>query len=374
MANILSLVWYKVLPAKFGGQKGIALFNQHIGEHHQVYCLCAANNEPTGQESYKVIRDLPVSKWQFLDPLLHQKISTYITKYEITHLLIEHCYHGLNGIWLAQKHGLKIVVHSHNIEYERFRTMHKWWWPILKQLERKAHRAANLSLFKTRADMDHAVKTFHLEAGSCMVVPVGIERSAPIGSDEKKKARVTLEKTHGIDPATRIIYFNGTLDYEPNALALTEIVEKIIPKLAAQTDQSFVVLVTGRLIFSSYGYLKKLSHPCYINAGLVDDVETYFAGSDIFINPVSTGGGIKVKLMEALSYGLPVLSYVSGAAGVEPDLAGQALTIIPDGDTAKFASAIMEHWKDEPPVPDEFFQEYSWESISKQVAERIGQL
>ncbi len=374
MANILSLVWYKVMPAQFGGQKGIVLFNQYIGKHHHIVCLCSSNNEPSGAEGFTVIRELPDSKWQFFDPTLQNRISRVIREHKITHLVLEHCYHGINGIWLAKQHGLKLIVHSHNMEYDRFRTMGKWWWRALYALEKRTHLAADLSMFKTENDLQHAVHAFQLDPGKCLVVPHGLERTGPVEMNEKLKCRRTLENTYGISSNTKLIYFNGTLDYEPNALALKHIVDQIIPAIAARTAQSFVVMVTGRLIFSDYQYIRKISHPSYLYAGLVDDIETYFSGADVFINPVSTGGGIKVKLMEALSYGLPVISYASGATGVDRAMTKTALTVVADLHADQFAKEIISHWDDTPELPASFYATYHWQAISNQAAERIGRL
>jgi glycosyltransferase involved in cell wall biosynthesis len=371
MANILSLVWYKVLPAKFGGQKGVALFNQYVGKHHHIVCLCSSNNEPGGDEGFTVINELPDSKWQFADPFLHKKISRIIVEHKITHLVLEHCYHGINGIRLARKHGLKLIVHSHNIEYERFRNMHKWWWRALYLLEKRTHQAADLSMFKTENDLKLAIESFQLDHGKCMVVPHGIVRADTPDAALRMKSRRILENSYGIPFNTKIIYFNGTLDYEPNALALKEIVEKIIPALGSKTSQAFMVMVTGRLIFSSYDYVKKLSHPCYLYAGEVEDISAYFSGADIFINPVATGGGIKVKLMEALSYGLPVISYASGAVGVDQALTGNALTVVADRDVDRLAQEVIDHWNDCPVLDTDFFRKYHWQEVSKQAAERI---
>ena len=48
-------------------------------------------------------------------------------------------------------------------------------------------------------------------------------------------------------------------------------------------------------------------------------------GADVFINPITSGGGIKVKIMEALSYGLPVVSTVHGAKGIDKTVTGRQL-------------------------------------------------
>jgi glycosyltransferase involved in cell wall biosynthesis len=207
-----------------------------------------------------------------------------------------------------------------------------------------------------------------------MVVPFGIERTDVPGAEERKKCHRVLEQKHGIAPGTKIVLFNGTLDYEPNALALVHIVQHIIPELERITGGSFIVLVTGRIEYREYRYLRELSHPRYTYAGSVDDIDTYFMGADIFINPLVKGGGVKVKLVEALSFGLPVVSYQSGARGIEKDITGDNLTIVSDGNIEKFAASIAANWDHQGILPTTFFSKYSWQSITREVAKRIEQL
>lgn len=52
--------------------------------------------------------------------------------------------------------------------------------------------------------------------------------------------------------------------------------------------------------------------------GFVDNIFNCYEGSDIIINPVSFGGGLKIKSIEALSFGLPLLSTSVGLEGMEP--------------------------------------------------------
>jgi glycosyltransferase involved in cell wall biosynthesis len=57
--------------------------------------------------------------------------------------------------------------------------------------------------------------------------------------------------------------------------------------------------------------------------GFVENVRPFFANSDIFISPLLMGGGIKVKVLEAMSAGLPVIGNevamegIGGNPGVE---------------------------------------------------------
>jgi glycosyltransferase involved in cell wall biosynthesis len=56
-------------------------------------------------------------------------------------------------------------------------------------------------------------------------------------------------------------------------------------------------------------------HRAVILAGEYDKVYDFYASGDIFINPELKGTGYKIKTIEALAYGLPVVSTTAGAAG-----------------------------------------------------------
>lgn len=51
--------------------------------------------------------------------------------------------------------------------------------------------------------------------------------------------------------------------------------------------------------------------------GWVDDLKTFYQQCRLIINPCETGSGLKIKTIEAISFGIPVVSTPCGAAGVE---------------------------------------------------------
>lgn len=51
-------------------------------------------------------------------------------------------------------------------------------------------------------------------------------------------------------------------------------------------------------------------------AGAVDDLRPYREQATIFINPMRLGSGLRIKLLEAMATGLPVVTTTLGAAGI----------------------------------------------------------
>ena len=59
---------------------------------------------------------------------------------------------------------------------------------------------------------------------------------------------------------------------------------------------------------------------CAVNAaiiGEVDDVSEYYANSDIALVPLLEGSGTRLKILEAMSFGIPVVSTSIGAEGID---------------------------------------------------------
>ena len=117
-ADIVSIVWFKIFPARFGGQKGIALFTRYLSQYFRIICLCSNDNEIT-DENFQVNPVLTSGKKQFFHLSGYNKILRLIKQSKCRYILLEHCYYGLVGVFLKRRLNKLLIVHSHNIEYHR---------------------------------------------------------------------------------------------------------------------------------------------------------------------------------------------------------------------------------------------------------------
>ena len=362
MNNFLSIVWYKVLPPIFGGQRGIALFNQHLGERESLTCLCSSDNEASENLSYRLLNQLTTSRVQFWNPFVRREILDVIKGSSFSHVIIEHPYHG----WLGRhKHrlGFKFIVHAHNIEHLRMKARNKPWWRQIRKIEEEAFGYADLIMFKTKEDLDAAVEIFRLDATKCMVLPFGItQHSQPIRDGERCSA---FRKRMGIDPDERIILFAGSMDYEPNAAALEAIEKNIIPELR-KIGQPFRIIVCGNKEETNS------SNSELIMAGQVSEIEEFFLCSDVFINPVTMGSGVQTKNIEAVANGLPLVCTRFSAKGLPTALHDRMLLVSEDGNWKEFAENIMKAERSE--VPQEFYRDLHWEGIISGFLRRLERI
>lgn len=365
--KILSLVPYKFLPPEMGGQKGIAFFNRYLSKHVNLTCITIKANSAISSEVYPIKNILSNSSVRYINLFYFFKLKRIIRDEKITHLLIEHPYYGWLGILLKWFCKVKLIVHSHNIESHRFKSMKKWWWGILWHYEGFTHRQADYNFFIHNDDRNFAIKNFKLVPEKCTTITYGFELSeAPIAS-AKQAAKEQVCKIHSIDKADKILLFNGTLGYKPNLDALDIILNNINPSLLINNNFKYKILICGSKLPVAYNGLISYKEKNIIYAGFVDDINLYFKGCDIFINPVIDGGGIKTKVVEALGYDLSVISSNSGAIGIPVEITSGKLQILPDNDWDEFVRQIV-LWSPGNTISTTYFDHFYWDNIAAKAA------
>jgi glycosyltransferase involved in cell wall biosynthesis len=187
------------------------------------------------------------------------------------------------------------------------------------------------------------------------VIPLGVDvqRTKPAHPSAKARAKAAL----GLEGKC-VALFVGSL-YEPNVEAAATLFD-----IAAQgTWKDLVFLVVGRV-----GERLRSNGRVWITGG-VSDSTPYFDAADLAVNPMRSGGGMQVKLLEFLAAGLPTVTTPIGARGLDA-LSGRDLIVaeLPD-----FAGAIQS-LVDDPVRAAEIGgtgrrlveERYSWEAIAHQ--------
>ena len=112
---------------------------------------------------------------------------------------------------------------------------------------------------------------------------------------------------------TRTIVFVGTMGYAPNADAISWFAARVWPRLRREAPFPVRLIVVGA---SPPATLARLDARCDMTVtGEVGDVAPFYDVADLAVVPLRAGGGTRIKLLEAASRGVPVVSTSFGAAG-----------------------------------------------------------
>ncbi len=367
---------YKILPAVKGGEKGIYFFLKYVAKYTPVTCFSVSENaahisgvewEPVLSSTQKKIRYANLSLIGILKRICKKK--------EIQHIIVEHPYYAWLGIALKKWAGLQLIIHSHNIEAARFKSMGKWWWSIMYCYEKWAHRSADFSFFITEEDRAYATSTYGVNPEQCAVITYGIETAAAPSFEERALCKKKICEQLQISPENQIIFFNGALNYSPNRDGLDRILNQINPLLHAQMTTPYKIIICGMQLPEAYQGLEAYKNQHILYQGFVADIDVFFKAADLFINPIIDGGGIKTKLVEALGANTPSISFVSGAYGIPLSITGSHLTVVRDDDASAFAHAIVAALNSPADnIPSTFYQHFSWDAIARKAARCIENL
>jgi glycosyltransferase involved in cell wall biosynthesis len=165
------------------------------------------------------------------------------------------------------------------------------------------------------------------------------------------------------EPDDRVLFF-GNMSYEPNAEAVEVIADEIAPRLAEEHPELEIHLAGPDCdeITDSVEGLENV-----VVAGLVDDIASYIRESRVVIVPLLTGSGTRLKIIESLACGTPVVSTPKGAEGWPNDWNGLVEAPIPE-----FPSTVDQLFEIE--IPDaeyETYLSYSWHSQVEDLVKRI---
>jgi glycosyltransferase involved in cell wall biosynthesis len=115
------------------------------------------------------------------------------------------------------------------------------------------------------------------------------------------------------DPAQML--FMGSLDWRPNQDAAIQLLTDILPKVRASVPRASAVLVGRRP--PEWLRAKVNATPGAELHADVPDVRPFLARCGFLVVPLRIGGGSRLKILEALAAGTPVVSTGVGAEGLE---------------------------------------------------------
>ena len=265
------------------------------------------------------------------------------------------------GAYLPDCRGIPTVLHLHDVAWvmwERLAQVVPFYLRPLVAIEASRIRRDELAACRG--------------AGVC--VPVSeIDQERLLAATEGAPVRVQFVRP-GVDcgelspanraPGSRNLVFVGSMSYPPNVDAAEFFVRDVLPLIAASVPEVTLTIVGARPAAS----VQRLAeNPRVRVTGLVDDVRPFYAEAAATIVPLRVGGGVRMKILEAMALGSPVVSTSIGAEGLglEPgrdlliadtpaELAAAAVRLLRD---PPFGSALAEHAR------QTVVQRFSWNAV-----------
>jgi glycosyltransferase involved in cell wall biosynthesis len=170
-------------------------------------------------------------------------------------------------------------------------------WRKMRRAEARVVREADAAV--AVSDTDRELFAEQSEPEHVTVIPTGVDAEyfAP----------------HGVPEIPNRLVFSGSMDWYPNEDAIVYFAEHVWPILRAARP-SVSLTVVGRHPSARLAALAKTAGITL--TGTVDDVRPFVDEAAVYVVPLRVGGGTRLKILEALAMGKPVVSTTVGAEGL----------------------------------------------------------
>jgi glycosyltransferase involved in cell wall biosynthesis len=258
-----------------------------------------------------ILRRSSLQADRFFSNEMAQKLKDIFIKETFDVVVLESVFTG-NYLETIRNHSqAKIFLRGHNIE-------HLIWQRLSKQTKNPIKKAAycylaaslkrfELSLFEK---IDGYLPITEVDSKffkqlrpnlSSQVVPFGIDLP------------VYPYQEHKINPHKISLFHIGSMNWQPNKEGMRWFLEHVWKK-AVEKHAHLTLVLAGK------GNKEFFRNKIYKNVQVfdfVEDAQQFMNKHDIMVAPLLSGSGMRIKIMEGLALGKPIITTTTGAEGIE---------------------------------------------------------
>jgi glycosyltransferase involved in cell wall biosynthesis len=207
--------------------------------------------------------------------------------------------------WVTHAHNVESLIWKRYVQHEKNifkRAFVRSQWKKMIRFERKVFKSSTSVIFVSETDSDIARIEFDCQRRA--VVDNGVDVhdfpfTAPTFRDPNR------------------ILFLGSLDWRPNVDGLLFFLDEVWPQIQCKRP-SILLDIVGRAPVSRLA--RRIRYESNVNLYYdVSSVQPFLSRAGCMVVPLRIGGGSRLKILEAASSGLPVISTPVGAEGLAMD-------------------------------------------------------
>ncbi|CAH2601477.1 Glycosyltransferase family 4 protein [Rhodovastum atsumiense] len=331
--RILWTMPYVPWPTTNGGKvKGYALLRQMAARGHAITLLCLTKEMPDEAarahlESFldelivlprrpraspgRLLRAAlslgrpTVATINGCDPNYSRMFDTLLQR-DFDIVQIEHSYAFEPFDAPLRRRGVPFLLNEHNVEsqvvHEQYRRLPSWLRPLARLdaarariWERQVLRRAACVIACSETDRD----AFAAVGAHAVLLPHGIDL-APFATVRR-------------DASARRVVFLGNYEYAPNVDAVHWLCEAIMPELW-RTEPQARLAVYGHAMPQEWR--RRWADARLEFHGYAASVAEVHAASSVFVAPLRSGGGSKLKVLEAMASAMPIVATREALTGL----------------------------------------------------------
>jgi glycosyltransferase involved in cell wall biosynthesis len=232
---------------------------------------------------------------------------------------------------------------------------------LVRTIERRVLRCGYRAvIYVTHEDVASAAKLGAGAGTAVNLLPIGVDTKEWHPSDRGRLCSGPVK-----------IVFSGVMNFRPNIDAAVHLVRNILPRVMSDCE----VFIVGKDPVPEVLELGRLDRRVRVT-GAVDSVRRYLQDCDIFVAPMVRSAGIKIKIVQAMAMGLPVVATGECAAAFSDAPGGMVIA-----DSADDFSAAIDRLAGDHAARSALGQEarryvelgWSWEERGRGFAEIVAQ-
>ncbi len=279
---------------------------------------------------------MPFVARKYLCDEMQRRIMKLMSEVTFDVVQIEHVYmgsyfegaHGCRGAGkLLTMHNIESLLYKRQADVERSIAWKAYWYFEYLKLARYERRILSMcDAILAMSEIDKALLCAKHPGIRSFIVPNTVDVSGyEISEDE-------------VEP--HLLMFSGSMNYPPNQDAVLFFCRDIFPRIKRRIPEAKFYVV-GKRPPNSFVSLENSND--VVITGYVDDVKPYLRKTSVFVVPLRAGGGTRLKILEAMAMGKPVVSTGIGAEGLKVNPGGNILIADEPED---FASKVARLLKD----------------------------
>ena len=266
----------------------------------------------------------------------------------------------------------KTVLDNHNVEHMIIRRIAdtdgspaarlytRIEWPKLRRYELEVCRSCDMVLTvseedkNTLQDMDAAINNIR-----CVPIGVDIDYFNPVERNADSRNLLSV----------------GTMYWPPNVDSMLYFSREIFPIIKKQVPGCTLTIAGQRPVAA----IQSLSaDPSISVTGYVDDVRETARDCGAFVVPLRSGSGVRVKILNAMAMGLPIVSTSIGVEGIAVKDGVHALIADSPRDFSEASIKVLQDRDLAQQLGDNgrklVCEKYSWDAVGKQLLDIYQQI
>ena len=270
-------------------------------------CFCIGETQEMPLKKMWHLRNLPMWCLIYYAQEMQEMVDALLNKYSFDYV---HVSHSFMAHYVAQLKGIPRVVDHHNVKTIFYQdALVKTHNPLNKiNFQAEYYKWFNyerdvLSQFEFHTSCSKkeqsAIKEF--TNSSVELLPSGVDVN---------KFYPRISKSLGLN-----LLFTGSLDYFPNADAAVYFCQSILPRIRKEIP-NVIFQVVGRKPSAALEKTMRSTPNTWFSCD-VKDMRPFYYQSTLFVVPLLDGAGTRLKIMEAMATGLPVVTTSKGCEGLD---------------------------------------------------------